>query len=114
MTIYEAMQENCQKFKFSNSGVLYLNTFERHEQPHTKSNKPFSLWKTEEGRNIGKKAKAEINKARVHGNRNSSFEMQDGVLKFVPNKNIIKEVTEEDEKTKEEILAEQYGEELVG
>lgn len=112
MTIYEHLQEVNRKFKFSNNGVLYLNSFERKEQPHTKSNKPFSLWKTEEGRNISKKAKAEINKARVHGNRNSSFEMQNGILNFVQGKPAPKEVKEEDVKTKEELLAEEYGEKV--
>ena len=113
MNIYDHMQEACQKFKFSNSGVLYINTFERKEEPHTKSNKPFSLWRIEEGKQISTKAKAEINKARTHGNRNSSYELHDGILKFVPGKPVPKEeeVKEEEAELTE---AEKYENMLVG
>lgn len=102
MTIYEAMQENQQKFKFSKSGVLYLNTFEKKEEPKIAKfkDKPFALWKAEEAKKITKKAKDEMNKARVHGNpNNANYEMQDGVLHFVPGKPKVKveEVVKEEE-----------------
>ena len=32
MTLYEIMQEQGKKFKFSKSGVLYLNDFEHKEE----------------------------------------------------------------------------------
>lgn len=112
MNIYEHMQEAKQKFKFSNNGVLYINTFEPKEVPHTKSNKPFSLWKIEEGKRISNKVKAEINKARTHGNRNSSFELRDGILKFVQGKPVPKE--EKVEEVEELTEAEKYETMLVG
>lgn len=107
MTIYEMMQENQQKFKFSKSGILYLNTFEKREEPKKAKlkDKPFALWKAEEAKKITKKAKNEMNKARVHGNpNNANYEMQEGILHFVPGKVKVKveevikdnsEVTEE-------------------
>ena len=107
MTIYEAMQENQQKFKFSKSGVLYLNTFEKKEEPKTAKlkDKPFALWKAEEAKKITKKAKDEMNKARVHGNpNNANYEMQEGILHFVPGKAKVKVeevVKDEDEVTEE-------------
>ena len=104
MNIYEHMQEAKQKFKFSNNGVLYINTFE--------PNQPFSLWKIEEGKRISNKVKAEINKARTHGNRNSSFEMKDGILKFVQGKPVPKE--EKSEEVEELTEAEKYENMLVG
>jgi len=107
VTIYEMMQENQQKFKFSKSGILYLNTFEKREEPKKAKlkDKPFALWKAEEAKKITKKAKNEMNKARVHGNpNNANYEMQEGILHFVPGKVKVKveevikdnsEVTEE-------------------
>jgi hypothetical protein len=102
MTIYEIMQENQQKFKFSKNGNLYLNTFEKREEPKNAKlkNKPFALWKTEDAKRIAKKAKDEMNKARVHGNpNNANYEMQDGVLHFVPGKPKVKveEVVKEED-----------------
>lgn len=102
MTLYEIMQENCQKFKFSKHGVLYLNTFEKKEEKVEEAkykNKPFSLWKTENAKKIAKEAKNEINKARLHGNpNNANYELQDGVLRFVPGKAKVKteEVVKDD------------------
>ena len=106
MTIYEAMQENQQKFKFSKSGILYLNTFEKREEPKKAKlkDKPFALWKTEEAKKITKKAKDEMNKARVHGNpNNANYEMQEGILRFVPGKVKVKveEVVKEEESEEE-------------
>ena len=107
MTIYEMMQENQQKFKFSKSGVLYLNTFERKEEPKKAKlkDKPFALWKTEEAKKINNIVKDEMNKARVHGNpNNANYEMQEGILRFVPGKPKVKVeevVKDEDEVTEE-------------
>ena len=89
MTIYEALQEQHKKFKFSKKGILYLNEFEVEEEPQKAKfkNKPFALWKAEEAKKINKEAKNEMNKARVHGNpNNANYELQDGVLRFVPGK----------------------------
>lgn len=107
MTIYEALQEQNKKFKFSKSGVLYLNTFEPRENSEKAKlkDKPFALYKTEESKRIDKKAKAEINKARVHGNAaNATYEMQEGILHYVANpvkakkkeEDIVEEATEEE------------------
>lgn len=90
MTIYEIMQEQNKKFKFSKHGVLYLNEFSPKEESVTKAkykDKPFALWKVEEGKRITKVAKDEINKARIHGNPvNANYELQDGILHFVQGK----------------------------
>lgn len=106
MTIYEMMQENQQKFKFSKSGILYLNTFEKREEPKKAKlkDKPFALWKTEEAKKINKTVKDEMNKARVHGNpNNANYEMQEGILHFVPGKPKVKvEEVIKDEVTEEE------------
>lgn len=103
MTIYEAMQEAHQKFKFSKSGVLYLNTFEKKDnvKPHKLSKKPFALWKAEEGRRIADVVKEEINKARVGGYKEANYEMKDGYLHFVPEKNKPKKKEEEQASDKE-------------
>lgn len=108
MTLYEIMQEQGKKFKFSKSGVLYLNDFEHKEEiPKAKyKNKPFSLWKSEEGKKIDKSAKDEINKARIHGNPNfANYELSEGILKFVPGK--VKPKEEEEVNKEEEVVEEE-------
>ena len=106
MTIYEILQEEQKKFKFSKKGILYLNSFAKEEEDKPKrKDKPFSLYKVEEGKRINKKAKDEMNKARAHGNpTNATYEMKEGILHFVPSKTAPK--VEEEEVKEEEITAE--------
>lgn len=118
MTIYEILQEQQKKFKFSKKGILYLNEFEVKEEPKKSkvNKKPFMLYKLEEGRAINKKAKNEMNKARVHGNSQfATYELgKDGVLEFVPASEVARRVKEEAEaKKKAEMEALIKGEEAV-
>ena len=118
MTIFEIMQEQQKKFKFSKKGILYLNEFEVKEEPKKSkvNKKPFMLYKLEESKAINKKAKDEINKARVHGNSQfATYELgKDGVLEFVPASEIARRAKEEAEAKKQaEIETLVKGEEAV-